>query len=116
MSDPAPLLRAFDIFALSSDTEQMPLSLLEAMAAGLPTAATDVGDVRSMLPEAGRRFVTTPDEASLAAALAALLADPDLRRALGRESRAKAETAFDQRTMFASWASALEGQAPAAAR
>ena len=48
--DPAELIKAFDIFAMSSDTEQMPISLLEAMAAGLPTAATDVGDIKQMLP------------------------------------------------------------------
>ena len=46
---PAPLYAGFDLFALSSDTEQMPLSVIEAMAAGLPVVGTDVGDVRLML-------------------------------------------------------------------
>jgi glycosyltransferase involved in cell wall biosynthesis len=48
--DDAPALYAgFDLFALSSDTEQMPLSVMEAMASGLPVAATDVGDVAGMV-------------------------------------------------------------------
>jgi glycosyltransferase involved in cell wall biosynthesis len=47
--DPAACYQAFDAFALSSDTEQMPLSVLEAMATGLRVMSTDVGDVRDML-------------------------------------------------------------------
>lgn len=47
---PAPFYRAMDLFALTSDSEQMPVCLLEAMAASLPVVATDVGDVRAMLP------------------------------------------------------------------
>ena len=47
--DPAPLYAEFDLFALSSDTEQMPIALLEAMAAARPAVATDVGDVRAIL-------------------------------------------------------------------
>src|SRR5262245_22720695 len=43
------VLGLFDVFALSSDTEQMPYSVLEAMAAGLPIVATDVGDIRTMV-------------------------------------------------------------------
>lgn len=112
LADPAPVLKAFDVFALSSDTEQMPLSLLEAMAAGLPTAATDVGDVRMMLPEPGRRFVTAPDDGALAGSLRGLLADPALRRELGAQSRAKAAAEFDQRRMFAAWGCVLEGREP----
>ena len=54
---------------MSSDTEQMPLSLLEAMAAGLPAVATDVCDTRSMLAAANVPFVTAPGDAALAAGL-----------------------------------------------
>ena len=70
VTDPAPLYREMDIFALSSDTEQMPLSVLEAMAAGLPVAATDVGDVREMLAPANGKHVVPRDPAALARAIA----------------------------------------------
>jgi glycosyltransferase involved in cell wall biosynthesis len=107
MADPAPAYRGFDLFALSSDTEQMPLSVLEAMASALPVAATDVGDVAGMLAEPNRRFVVARDEAALAGALAALLADPALRQALGAANRARAEAEFDQERMFATYGALL---------
>ncbi len=110
--EPAPLIKAFDIFAMSSDTEQMPISLLEAMAAGLPTAATDVGDIRAMLPESAGRFVTARDDKALAAALGTLLRDSALRRELGAASRAKAEREFNQGFMFRAWTELLAGNAP----
>ena len=109
VADPAALIKSFDIFALSSDTEQMPISLLEAMAAGLPTASTDVGDVRAMLPDENRPFVTVRDDDALAAALRELIGDPAMRRSLGAASRAKAERAFDQQRMFDRWAQLLDG-------
>lgn len=79
------VLAAFDIFALTSDTEQMPYSLIEAMAAGLPVVATDVGDVRQMLPAAHRDDVLArDDEKGLTARLAALVASPERRRDEGK--------------------------------
>jgi len=51
IDQPERLLGRMDVFALSSDTEQMPYSVLEAMAAGLPLVTTDVGDVKRMLAE-----------------------------------------------------------------
>lgn len=104
MADPAAAYRGFAVFALSSDTEQMPLSVLEAMAAGLPVAATDVGDVAAMLAQENRPFVTAPDDAALAAALAALLDRPDLRRAVGAANRARAEREYDEATMVRGYA------------
>ncbi len=98
-------LAAFDIFALSSDTEQMPLSLLEAMACGLPCVCTDVGDVRDMVSDANRDFVTRGDHRALAEALARLVqAD---RAAIGLANRTKAAAAYDQETMFGAYAELL---------
>jgi glycosyltransferase involved in cell wall biosynthesis len=82
----------------------MPLSVLEAMASGLPVVATDVGDVRAMLSAENAARVVAKDEAALAAGLDALLADADLRSALGRANRARTGRDFDQETMFAAWA------------
>ena len=50
-----------NVFALSSDTEQMPLSVLEAMAAGLPVLSTDVGDVAQMVSAENRDYVVPVD-------------------------------------------------------
>jgi glycosyltransferase involved in cell wall biosynthesis len=99
-----PTYRGFDVFALSSDTEQMPLSVLEAMAASLPVAATDVGDVAGMLADDNRPFVTALDPAALAAALKTLLERPDLRRALGAANRARAERDYDEAAMLRGYA------------
>ncbi len=96
--------RNFDVFALSSDTEQMPLAVLEAMASALPVAATDVGDVAAMLDAANRPQVVARDAAALAGALAALLADPAAARAIGAANRARAVQEFDQARMFAAYA------------
>jgi glycosyltransferase involved in cell wall biosynthesis len=98
-------LAAFDVFALSSDTEQMPLSLLEAMASGLPCVCTDVGDVRDMLAEANRDFVTPRNDAALAEALGRMLVAD--RAAIGLANRMKAEAAFDQERMFDAYAELL---------
>lgn len=101
--------RHFDIFALSSDTEQMPLSVLEAMASGLAVAATDVGDVRAMLAEGNADFVVPQDDARLADALRQLLADPARARAIGVANRERATRAYDQQAMFATYAALLRG-------
>jgi glycosyltransferase involved in cell wall biosynthesis len=90
----------FDVFALSSDTEQMPLSVIEAMASGLAVAATDVGDVRAMLAAANAPYVTALDDAALAEALQRLLADPAARQRIGQANLAKAQREFDQAAMF----------------
>ena len=102
--DPAALLRGLDAFALSSDTEQMPISLLEAMAAGLPVVSTDVGDVATMLPPEQRSLVVPRDDDALAGAMRTLMKDAGLRAALGRANRARAEAEYDQRRMLAEWA------------
>ncbi len=96
VDDTAPWLREADVFALSSRTEQMPISLLEAMATGLPAASTDVGDVRSMLPDGSRSALVPPgDAAGLAAALDALCADPARRRREGLANRQRCEREFE---------------------
>ncbi len=93
VDDTSSWYRRFDVLALSSDDEQMPLTILEGMAHGLPIVATDVGDVRRMLPMPQRSFVVPLHEeadALMAGALAELLESADLRRRLGRANRAHA--------------------------
>ncbi len=107
VAQPQSLYAGFDLFALSSDTEQMPLSVLEAMAAGLPVVATDVGDIRAMLSAENARFVVPQDDAALAAGLRDLMAEPALRQAIGRANRSKAERQYDQEAMFQAYAALL---------
>jgi glycosyltransferase involved in cell wall biosynthesis len=102
-TDTPDLYAGFDIFALSSDTEQMPLSVIEAMAAGLPVASTDVGDVRQMVAPENAGCITALDDAALGAALARLVADPIVCRRLGAANQAKAQRDFDQAAMFATY-------------
>ncbi len=107
--DPAAAYRAMDVFALSSDTEQMPFSVMEAMATALPVAATAVGDLRAMLPAAQHDHIAPLTDAGLAAGLRPLLEDAALRARLGAANRAKAEQDYDEETMFARYAALIEG-------
>jgi glycosyltransferase involved in cell wall biosynthesis len=100
VEQPQVVYSRFDIFALSSDTEQMPLSVLEAMAVGLPIAAANVGDVAAMVAEPNAAFIVAKEVDALSAALKALLLNPDLRQSLGRANRVKAEREFNEETMF----------------
>jgi glycosyltransferase involved in cell wall biosynthesis len=85
---------AMDVFALSSDTEQMPLVLLEAMASGLPAVATAVGDVSTMIGSLNKQFlVPLGDEGRFVEALATLLDDP-IRAMVGAENRERCEREF----------------------
>ena len=107
---PSPFYGAFDLFAVSSDTEQMPIAVIEAMAAGLPIAATDVGDVRTMLAPENASFIGPLDDAALAASLLTLLRDPGLRQSIGAANRAKAARDYDQETMFQAYAALFDRQ------
>lgn len=100
--DPAKVVGLFDIFALSSASEQFPLSVVEAMAAGLSVAAPDVGDIAMILAEPNRAFITPPGDCqALGAALQALAADPELRTTLGAANAARARAEFDFAAMLA---------------
>jgi L-malate glycosyltransferase len=95
----------FDIFALSSNSEQFPISLVEAMAAGRPCVTTNVGDCHDMLCDANKAFVTPiGDAAALAKSLQTLAADAALRAALGAANRADARRRFSFDAMMQSYA------------
>jgi glycosyltransferase involved in cell wall biosynthesis len=94
-----------DIFALSSDTEQMPLSVLEAMAAGLPVAATAVGDVAQMVSAENRDYVVPAQD--FAAALARLVDDGAARRSIGLANAKQARENFDENVMAANYAALI---------
>ena len=101
LRDPHRYVGLFDIFALSSDSEQYPISLVEAMAAGCAVAATDVGDVYDIVATPNRPYIVPRDDAALANAIKTLAEDADLRAMLGTKNRDKAFLEFDDVNMFA---------------
>jgi L-malate glycosyltransferase len=101
LRDPARFVGLFDIFALSSDSEQYPISLVEAMAAGCAIAATDVGDVHDMVAGPNKPYIVPRDDNALAAAIKTLAQDGQLREMLGKKNRDKAYIEFDEVNMFA---------------
>jgi len=111
VAEPQRALALFDIFTLSSDTEQMPMTVLEAMAAGLPIAAVDVGDIKHMVAPANRAFIVPRGDATLASALAGLVTDAGRRHALGRLNRAHVGAKYPFARMLEGYARLFEGRA-----
>ena len=100
--DPAAVMGLFDIFALSSRSEQFPISVVEVMAAGVAVAAPEVGDIVEMIAPANKPYITpNGDDAALAAAIAALAADPALRAQCGEANRKRAAELYDEQQMIA---------------
>lgn len=105
--DPYRFYQAMDVFAITSDTEQMPVCLLEAMATGLPVVSTDVGDIRAVLP-AEQEGLLAPLHGGatvqgLARRLEELARDPGARRRLGAINRRRVEERFSFEAMLASY-------------
>lgn len=102
LRDPARYIGLFDIFVLSSDSEQYPISLVEAMASGLPAVSTDVGDVRNIVARENLPFIVPrEDEGGLANAITKLTKDSSLRAEVGEANRFLAFSQYDEETMFA---------------
>lgn len=93
--DVPDLLHAADIFVLSSRQEGFPITILEAMAAGKPIVATDVGGCAEAVVDGETGLIVPPeDPAALAEAIASLLGDPERARAMGAAGRERVQREF----------------------
>lgn len=102
--DPAPWYRMFDLFVMSSMTEQMPLALLEAMATGLPALCTDAGDSAWMLDSPDLpAIVPRGDFRGYVEALRRWAGDERLRLEAGARNRARCEREFSLERMVERW-------------
>ncbi len=100
--DMPAVLQAAHIACLPSYREGLPKSLLEAAACGLPIVTTDAPGCREVVRDGvNGLLVPVRDAAALAAALEKLIDDAALRRRMGEQSRARAETEFGQETVIA---------------
>ena len=93
------LMPAFDVFALSSKTEGLPLVVPEAMSAGLPIVATAVGGLPSVIDEGTTGMLVPVDEVPLRAALQRLESDRALSKRMGEQARTMALARYSSERM-----------------
>lgn len=101
--DISELLRAMDMAVLSSETEGVPIVLLEAMSTGVPCVATAVGGVPELIDQTDGRLVRPRDPQALAAAMLELCRSRETRLAVAGNALAKVREHYDTRQMFAAY-------------
>jgi len=104
-----PLLRAMDVFLLTSLREQMPMTILEAMAVGVPVIATRVGEIPYMIEDRVNGFVHGLDESVevFVQSLFSLLSPP-YRKGIAEAARQKIIDSFQQETMVQRYRAMIE--------
>lgn len=105
LPDPHRYVGLFDIFALTSKSEQQPIAVMEAMAAGLPIVAPPVGDVPQMVAEENLPYLTRDrHEVTLRDRMKWLVDSAEARIGVGAANRRKAVAEFDESAMIAAYA------------
>ncbi len=105
IDDPAHALGWLDFYAISSDTEQMPNALNQAMAASLPIVGLDVGDIKFMMPDKNKPFIVPAgDDKAFTEAMMVLATNGDLREQIGQTNKIHVKNNFDQDHMFKAYA------------
>ena len=98
------LIASFDVFVLTSEFEGLPLTVIEAMFAGLPILATNVGGVPELVEHGGNGFlVQAGNVADLTARMRFLIDDAETRGTMGRASQKRAQEEFHRTGMVASY-------------
>jgi glycosyltransferase involved in cell wall biosynthesis len=98
--DVARILAAGDVFLLTSISEGIPLTVIEAMGAALPVVATRVGGLPEVVEEGLTGFLASrSDDAALSDHLVRLLSDSELRKHLGEQGRTRAQARFTESRM-----------------
>jgi len=87
------------VFVLLSDHEGQPISVVEAMRAGLPIVASDLPGIRSQIGHGQEGLLTPNDPQRIADAIERLLRDPPLRKRMGQAARRRYELEFSVQTM-----------------
>jgi glycosyltransferase involved in cell wall biosynthesis len=104
-----PFLRVADVFLLTSFREQMPLTILEAMAVGLPVVASRVGEIPNMIVNGREGFLADIDEGPEKFALAVLrLRDSATLKAMGSAARARILAEFQESVMTAKYQAIID--------
>jgi L-malate glycosyltransferase len=104
-TDVGRLLSAADIFLLTSLSEGIPLTVIEAMAAELPVVSTRVGGLAEVVVQAETGMLTPPgDDDALAKCILRLAASPELGREMGRKGAERADALFSETKMHAGYA------------
>jgi glycosyltransferase involved in cell wall biosynthesis len=105
LPEPHRYMGLFDIFALSSKSEQAPISVIEAMAAGLPIVAPRVGDIPAMVSELNQNYLAPErTEVTIRDRLDTLAKHPDGARHIGQANRERARALFDETEMVGAYA------------
>lgn len=110
LKDPSARLVDFDLFALSSDTEQLPIALLEAMALGMPVVATRVGDVGDILSDVSPDNLCEAQDGPFAATLSRALEQQSQWPAWARAGREKVQVSYAKALMITRWKQVFDGQ------
>ena len=110
LPDPHRYVGLFDIMSLSSLSEQFPISIVEGMAAGLPIAATNAGDMLHMVSRENWPLIDEHrNEVGLRDVIQAAAENPAGRVAVGKANRAKAMAEYDEKAMIGAYRSLYEG-------